>query len=233
MTTFSTEDILQGLRQSDPNIAKESRLATIDPAYAGLPAFPKVKWDGELTLSQNTYLFIGDQPGPNDRVLMQPLGDKSGWVIAGVVGGSTGIPKQSKMFVKALTPQIDNVPYTATPKMVIQIDLPDPGWPYRIMAGGQAYYQCDTDQAGDDFEFESRWDAVCVLDNISTGVAISRQGIGRSGAYTQAPCLFSLPATVYTGAHTAYLILIRRDGQQGLLWISAGGTSLTVFQVPA
>jgi hypothetical protein len=232
--TDAAKSIIAAVAKYNPPISKDSRLATVDPAYAGLPALPRVTFDGETALSPGTYQFIGDMPGKGDRVVMQPLGGSGGvWVIAGVVGGSTGLPKDMRCYTKGILAEIDAIPYTASPYAVCNVPLPDPGWPYRIMAGGQAFYQCDVDQAGEDFEFESRWDAVCVLDNVATGVAVSRQGIGRAGAFTQAPMTFMLSATVYTGVHTVYMVLIRRDGQQGLEFISAGGTGMTVFQVPA
>lgn len=53
---------------------KPMRLAIIDPAYAGV-GLPKIKFDGELTVSGKQYAVMGNYlPAANDRVLLAPVG---------------------------------------------------------------------------------------------------------------------------------------------------------------
>lgn len=225
MSDKETQDILDAMAGGIEE-QMEMRLGSIDPAYAGPPALPRVLFDGEITLSTKTYLYIGDAPGANDRVVMVPFNGT--WLINGVVGGSTGIPKGPKMFAKGLPAQIDGI--TTTPFEAMRLTLPDPGWPYRIVAGGQAYYQVNDDLPATG-GVETRWDAVMLLDS-TTGVAVSRQGIGRYDAYVQAPMMYSQRDDIYTGSHAVLLTLIRLEGNHPLLWLSAGGTTMTVFQIP-
>lgn len=65
-----------GAKSSD----RPFRLATIDAAF--LSGMPRVRFDGETTLSGRGYPWVGDRtPRPNERVVLAPVG--SGYVILG------------------------------------------------------------------------------------------------------------------------------------------------------
>lgn len=72
------------------------RLATVDPAYVS--GWPKVKFDGESTLSGKTYPHVDSYaPAKNDRVVLVPVG--TSYLIVGAVsatsGGAAGLPAGS------------------------------------------------------------------------------------------------------------------------------------------
>lgn len=51
------------------------KIGTVDAAYAGLPALPRVTFDGETLLSGKTYPFLsGYFPRASDRVVLAPVG---------------------------------------------------------------------------------------------------------------------------------------------------------------
>lgn len=61
-----------------------NRCGTIDPGYAGSgPA--RVLFDGETTISQKSYQFIGTAPVAGRRVVLMPVG--STYVILGMING--------------------------------------------------------------------------------------------------------------------------------------------------
>lgn len=60
------------------------RLAVVDPAYAGAPALPRVRFEGESDFGIRTYAYSYPVKA-GDRVAMIPLG--STYLIVGAVGG--------------------------------------------------------------------------------------------------------------------------------------------------
>lgn len=61
-----------------------NRCGTIDPNYAGTgPA--RVQFDGELTVSQKAYQFVGVAPLAGKRAFLVPVGPT--YVILGMING--------------------------------------------------------------------------------------------------------------------------------------------------
>lgn len=86
---FDPRKFFEAAREYDKSADNEeskgwNRCATIDPGYTGSgPA--RVTFDGETTLSQKTYEFVGTPPNPATRVVMMPIGPT--YFIAGMVNG--------------------------------------------------------------------------------------------------------------------------------------------------
>ena len=83
-------EFFESVREYDKSASNEgakgfTRCAIVDPAYAGTgPA--RVTFDGEESLSQKTYHFIGMTPPPAGvRVALLPIG--STYMILGPVNG--------------------------------------------------------------------------------------------------------------------------------------------------
>jgi len=223
---FSTPGILAAAAAIDNPVSTDMELATVDPAFTGT-GNPKVTFDKEASLSQKTYPYLGVTPGAGDRVLMQPIG--GGWVISGALGGSTSVPKDIRFYQEQKEATV-STPFTVpTGKYTLcQLTVPDPGWPYLLGACACSYYT-----ANDNADSITQWDMVCMVDNATTGVAISKYGVGIVDSGRQTYAGWHLGATVYTGAHTVYQILTRSAGASGLFAVQGFAyTGMTVIQVP-
>jgi hypothetical protein len=235
ISPFTTAGLLTAIGGYNPPVQKDSRLGTVDAGYNGI-GNPRVMFDGELTLSQKMYQFIGAPPGAGNRVVLTPLNGE--YVITGVLGGNTGLSKDVRVYTTPILNDHDETdPHiTTTPYVAASLTIPDPGWSYYICAGATIYYGVAAVTDG----VATQWDAVCVLDNAETGPAVSRQGMGRatssntSGIGVHAPCGFQMGNTVYTGSHIVHLILARVAGD-GSIWTieNEAYSGITVFQVPA
>lgn len=80
-------------------------LATVDPAYAGSPALPKITFDGETALTTKTYHYLGQAPNPGSRVLMQPVG--SSHIIIGAMDGAAAAAAHTHLAI----PNPSNIGY--------------------------------------------------------------------------------------------------------------------------
>lgn len=78
------------------------RLATVDPAYEGLPTLPRVTFDGETTLSGKRYALLqGYVPAAGDRVALAPVGTT--YVILGPLwAGSLVAPEEGEKVKTAI-----------------------------------------------------------------------------------------------------------------------------------
>jgi hypothetical protein len=204
-------------------ITKDSRLATVDPAFTGT-GNPKVTFDGETTMSQKAYPYVGNVPGGGDRVVMEPIGDT--WYILGALGGSTGFYRDIKLFSGGPPADVEDI--TANPFTAHTIVLPDPGWPYQIMAGAAGYWQAQSTSPT-----ATQWNLLVTLDS-ATGPALSNQGLGNPNGIRQSQAGFHRGATVYTGQHTAYMIYVRAAGS-GQLAVSSNNamSGMFIWQIPA
>ena len=222
MINFSAGSILQDSSLLNPSVNPESELGTVDPAYTRI-GNPKVTFDKEATLSQKTYPYLGNTPGPGDRVVLQPIGD--GWVISGVIGGATGLHKDLRFYNEQAQDAHITTPFNpGTNYELCRIALPDPGWSYLIAASATAYYNSDTG---------SQYDIVCLLDSITTGAQLSRRGVGYIGSGRQTYSGWHMGATVYTGTHNVICALTRVQGTTGLFAVyGAPYSGMTVIQVP-
>jgi hypothetical protein len=188
--------VLAATQTASPSLSKNSRFATIDPAYSGV-GNPRIMFDGELVLSQKTYQFIGARPIAGDRVVMEPMADT--WVITGSLTTPT-----SPKFVQVWSMANATVTLTSAPTVILaQMPLPDPGWPYKLCAIGQAYYQ--TGSIYNQYYLRAR------LDN-PDGVRASRYGTGVTVGYGLGPRQsLSMPSEydnpVLQGSHTLYLVI--------------------------
>lgn len=195
--------IIPAVIEYAPDPAKGMVLATVDPAYTGV-GNPRVTFDFSTTMSTATYSYIGITPGAGNRVTMQSVSDQ--WVISGVVGGSTGsAAKDIRMLSGGIIPATLNA--TVSPQKAGQLVVPDPGWPYQLCVGAQVAYE-----VVDLYPAVNEWDAVCVIDNLTTGLAISKMGLGFPNVQQQIICGYHMSDTIYTGSHTVMLALIRRTG---------------------
>jgi hypothetical protein len=202
-----------------------TRLATVDSAYSGV-GNPKVTFDGETILSSKTYQFLGAVPRAGARVIMRAMGDS--WVIVGTVGGGLRTINIWSVGATAITAQTN-----VTPQVLCSLQIPDPGWPYRLGAMGTAYYEVVDKSAQ---SISNQWDLLCRRDS-ANGAPISRQGVGRPNSWRQVVAGPALVTTVLTGVTLTYLTLHRVDAAitDGPLLSSASSTrnGMLVFQVPA
>lgn len=88
--TFDPAKFFDAVREYDKSADNAesrgwNRCATIDPEYTGIgPA--RVMFDGEETLTQKTYHFVGDTPPrANARVFLVPVGPT--YLIQGMING--------------------------------------------------------------------------------------------------------------------------------------------------
>jgi hypothetical protein len=207
-------------------LGEGARLATVDPNYNGT-GNPRVIFDGETTVSAKTYEFIGNVPGPGERVVVQPMGDT--YVITGTLGGAA-------RFIQTWTQSATGIS-TATgvsPQIVASIVLPDPGWPYRLMCMATAYWEVEDKGGAPGDGIANRWDMVITIDSATIGTDVSKISVGRWNGFGVS---FAAPTgtQIYTGSHTVYMIYRRASSANGKLVFSYGSpvSAMAAFQVPA
>jgi len=205
-----------------PTITKNSKFATVDPAWDGV-SDPKVTFDGESLLTQKGYKYLV-KPTAGTRVVMEPIGNS--WVISGPLTGSTAAPRCVHAWTASAVAFSGSK--TVGPHEVCRVDVPDPGWPYRLYCIGEAIWTHST---------LGGWYLRAWLDVMKTGAPASHWGPFVTSGQGQWSCFASdrnLPVEPITGSHIVILGLDQIDAGSPLTSVigSAFG-GLTVFMVPA
>ena len=205
---------------NDPSV----KIAKVDPAYdINSGQNPKVTFDGEILLSTKGYPYIGPIPNPGDRVIMRKLGDS--WIIVGVVGQGLKTVNVWTQGAPAIT-----VATAAATIVMCSIVIPDPGWPYRLAAMASAYYESEDTHTTTSTQYD-----LLVRAGSSTGVGISRQGLGRPDFGRQVTAGPAVNATIYNGANSAWMVLTRSGSVSTgkvLTSFGEGYSGMVVWQVP-
>jgi hypothetical protein len=165
---------------------RSPKLATVDSTYVGSNGLPKVKFDGDTTLSPNGFSVIrGYRPQANDRVLMVPAGNS--YVIVGPLTVNTNTLFQPSANL-TVTTSITTQPFTLG-----TIIIDDPGVPYNVELF-----------AGADVATSGTW-KLEIRDGSTSGTKI---GGTQSDEHMVAQ---GISPTVVTGAKTYYAMLVTAD----------------------
>lgn len=215
--------VLSSMWGAMPSYDKNAKFATVDAAYTGV-GFPKVLFDGETTLTQKAYKYLGAKPAASARVVLEPLGGT--YVITGALGQSS-VPKVIHMFSVPIISL--GTPTTTTPVKVAEMSVPDPGWPYQLEGIIEAQYVRQF--------VNNTWSLSARLDSL-TGQQISMTGLGVEVGYglQQGIQPVSYPkdsVPTLTGSHMVYGTVTRTAGVGALNSVASSAFgSMLVFMIP-